>query len=85
MRAVLVRMVNHVAESHELSVAKLRLIIACEDEIFSTGDIFIIRYRLRAELRAEIQPVVKNEIIIALHMSSNNIHEKSYKSIQQAL
>ena len=66
MSAILKRMINHVPESDELSVAELRFVIAREDEILSTSDIAIIRNRLRAKLRSEIQFAVQKKVVIAL-------------------
>ena len=75
MRAVLKRMINHVSESDELPVAELRFVIAGENEIFPTSDIVVIRNRLRAKFRIEIQFAVQKKVVVAL-LKIRNINIK---------
>ena len=66
MGAVLKRVINHVSKSNQFSIAKLSLVVACKNEVFSASNFVKVRNSLGAELIRKIKLVVQNEIIIAL-------------------
>ena len=58
MGAVLKGVINHVPKSDQFSIAKLSLIIARKNKVFSACNFVKVRNRSRAELIRKIQLVV---------------------------